>query len=494
MPRVTPAEAAQELLKRRRARLTLLPFTNFTFPQYVAEPVHALIAGALDRMVAGEIKRLMIFAPPQSGKSELASVRLPAFWLGQRPDDPIILASYAAGLAYSKSRQARQIVESTDYQTLFPEIVTRADSRAVDHWSLDGYRGSLLASGVGGPVTGHGAMLGLIDDPFENWAQAQSETIRNNVWEWWRTTFRPRIWEHGAIVLIMSRWHEDDLAGRLLAEQGERWMVLRLTALAETQEVRDDNNKRLGLPTGQPDPLGRAPDEPLAPGRYSQVELKAIQADVGELAWGAEYQGVPRAPEGNRIKRWMLRIVEASPAEAERVRYWDKAGSADSGKYSAGVLLARDEKKRYCVEDVVRGQWEALEREQVIKQTAQLDAMKYRNTVKIRVEQEPGSGGKESAQATVRLLAGYPVDVDKVTGEKSVRWEPFVAQIQANNVTLLRGEWNADFIEELTLIPNGKFVDQMDAGSGGFNKIALGDTSTPASGRPRVTSANDLFS
>lgn len=437
----------------------------------------------------------MIFAPPQHGKSELTSVRLPAFWLAKRPDDPVIVASYAASLAEDKSRQARQIVESDDYQTLFPEIRTRSDSRAVDHWKLDGYRGGLKAVGVGGPVTGHGARLGLIDDPFENWEQAQSAHTRNRVWDWYTKTFRTRIWEGGAIVLIMTRWHEDDLAGRLLASQGDQWTVLRLPALAETQEQRDENNRRSGRPIGEPDPLGRAPGEPLAPNRYSANELKALQIDVGELGWNAEYQGAPRAPEGNRIKRHMLRIVEAAPAKAERIRYWDKAGTADSGKFSAGVLLAKTEERRYIVEDVVRGQWEALEREQVILQTAQLDALKRRNTVKIRVEQEPGSGGKESAENTVKLLAGYPVEVDKVTGEKTVRWEPFIAQIQAGNVALLRGPWNADFIEELTLIPNGSFVDQMDAGSGAFNKLTLGDgKQPPASGQATVVTAENLFS
>lgn len=490
---ISQQAAAQELLQRRRGRRDLLFFTNYTFPQYRAEQVHALIARTLDRVLAGEIQRLMIFAPPQHGKSELVSVRFPAYWLGRRPDDPIILSSYGANLAYDKSRQARQIVESDEYHRLFPDVNTDRDSRAVDHWTLDGRRGGLLAAGVGGPITGHGGKLGLIDDPFENWAQAQSRTIRERVWDWWRSTFRTRIWEDGAIVLVMTRWHEDDLAGRLLAEQGERWEVLRLPAMAETQEQRDENNKRIGLPTGQRDPLDRQPGEPLAPGRYSLDALELIKTDVGEMVWNAEYQGSPRAPEGNRIKRWMLKIIEAAPAQAERVRYWDKAGTEGGGKYSSGVLLARTPERKYIVEDVVRGQWEALEREQVILQTAQLDALKYRNTVKIRVEQEPGSGGKESAQNTVRLLAGFPIDVDKVTGAKETRWEPFLAQIQAGNVALLRGNWNVDFIEELTLIPNGTYVDQMDAGAGAFNKLALGDEPSPATAKANVVQVKDLF-
>lgn len=472
---VTRQAAAVELLKRRRARSGLLHFTNYTFPQYRAEPVHQLIAAHLDRAVSGECKRLMIFAPPQHGKSELASVRLPAYWLGCKPNDPVIVASYAASLAYSKSRQARTIVESHEYARVFAGVTTRLDSRAVDHWEISGQRGGLLAVGVGGPVTGHGALLGLIDDPFENWEQAQSATIRNKVWEWWRTTFRTRIWEQGAIVLIMTRWHEDDLAGRLIAEQGERWEILRLPAIAESQDERDANDARLGLSAGQADPLNRKPGEPLAPGRFSRIALDELKRDVGELGWWSEYQGVPRAPEGNRIKRHMLEIVEAAPHSARRVRYWDKAGTAEGGKRTAGVLITEGPHRVWYIEDVVTGQWEAADREAVIKQTAQLDAQRYDNTVEIGIEQEPGSGGKESAQNTVKMLAGYPVFVDKVTGEKSIRWEPFIAQIQAGNVKLVRGRWNQLYIDELTAIPNGTFKDQMDASSGGFNRLALGD-------------------
>src|SRR5436309_1415274 len=141
--------AASEILRRRKARSVLADFTTYTYPAYVAEPVHALIAEKLEAVVRGDITRLMIFAPPQNGKSELVSVRLPAFWLAKRPEDPVILASYAASLAETKSRQARQVVESPEFAKLFPGIRTRKDSRAVNHWELDGHRGGLLAVGVG---------------------------------------------------------------------------------------------------------------------------------------------------------------------------------------------------------------------------------------------------------------------------------------------------------------------------------------------------------
>jgi predicted phage terminase large subunit-like protein len=438
----------------------------------VAEPAHQIIAAYLDIVLRGDLPRLMIFAPPQHGKSELSSVRLPAYWLGRRPDDPIILASYAASLAEDKSRQARETVESLEYRRLFPAIATQPGGRTVSHWHLDGRRGSMLAVGVGGPVTGHGGRLGIIDDPVENWEQAQSQVLRDKTWEWWRTTFRTRIWEGGAIILIMTRWHEDDLAGRMLQDQPGEWTILRLPAIAETQEERDANDARLGQATGQPDPLERRPGQPLCPGRFSREALEALRRDVGSLAWAGQYQGVPRAPEGNRFKRAWFAIVDIAPMQAARVRYWDQAGTAGGGAYTAGVLIARGHDGLFYIEDVVRGRWSPGQRDEVIKQTAELDRLKHHNTVHQWFEQEPGSAGKESAEAKVRLLAGFPVHTEHATGSKEVRAEPLAAQAEAGNVRLVRGAWNGAFLEEICAFPNSTYKDQVDGTTGAFNKLA----------------------
>jgi len=482
---LSPQEAARELLVRRGARNRLLAFTQYTYPEYIPDPAHELIASTLDKVVSGEIKRLMIFAPPQSGKSELFSVRLPAYWLGKRPNDPVILSSYAASLAESKSRQVRNIIESHEYNLLFgryarrttPPIETRRDSRAVNHFYLNNpYRGSMLAVGVGGPITGHGALLGIIDDPHENWEQAQSRTYRERAWDWYRTTFRTRIWEGGAIILGMTRWHQLDLAGMLLAEQASEWTVLRLSAIAETQEERDMNNVYIGLKAGVDDPLGREAGQPLTPSRFSRQALDELRRDVGSLAWTAEYQGVPRSAEGNRFKRQWFEIVDSVPIHAKRIRYWDKAGTAhtdNKGAATAGVLIAKTDDGMIYIEDVVRGWYSALERERVIKQTAELDAQKYgRGKVRIFIEQEPGSGGKESAESTIRNLAGHSIYADRPTGDKDTRLEPFAAQTEAGNVKLVRGTWNHDYIEEMVAIPNGTYRDQADATAGAFNKLA----------------------
>lgn len=429
-----------------------------------------MIAATFDRVIAGEIKRLIVCAPPQHGKSELGSVRFPAYWLSERPNDPVILTSYGADLAYDKSRQVREIIENNvDYRAAYPHINTRRDSRSVESWNLAGYRGYLKAAGVGGPVTGRGAMLGLVDDPFKNWEEAQSLTIRDRVWNWFRTTFRTRIWDGGAIVITMTRWHEDDLVGRLLMDQADEWTVLRLPAIAETQDQRDENNRYLGLysQVGQPDPLGREPGEPLAPKRYPLAALNSLKKDVGELAWAGQYDQVPRTPEGNRIKRHMLEIVDASPAIAQRVRYWDKASSESDGAcYTAAVLMARGQDGVFYIEHVVRERLSAGKREDLIKQTAEDDAMKHGNIVKVYVEREPGSGGKDSADSTVRNLAGFPVEADAPTTNKDARFEPVVAQAEAGNIKIVRGAWNGAYIEEMITIPNGKYRDQGDATAG----------------------------
>lgn len=447
----------------------LVEFTRWTYPQYIADPAHYLIAEYLEKVIAGEIRRLMVFAPPQHGKSELVSRRFPAFWLGHRPDDPVILTSYGASLAESHSADARACVESEDYQQLFSNVHTRQDSRAKQLWRIEGKRGGLLAVGVGGPITGHGARLGIIDDPFENWRQAQSLTVRNHVWNWWRNTFRTRIWEGGAIILVMTRWHEDDLAGRLLSEQGKKWTVLRLPALAETQEARDRNHERMGLPSGQVDPLGRAPGAPLCPQRFSQAALLELKADVGGPGWSAEYQGSPTAPEGTKFKRaWFAdKVVDEVPSDGKRVRYWDKGGTQGDGDFTVGVLMVKHQ-GRYYIEDVVRGQWSDYAREQSMKTTAEVDG----RGVAIWMEQEGGSGGKDSAAASIRNLAGFDVHAKTVSGDKATRATPFAAQCEAGNVFLKRAHWNAAYISELCAFPNGTYDDQVDGSSGAFNRLA----------------------
>jgi predicted phage terminase large subunit-like protein len=197
------------------------------------------------------------------------------------------------------------------------------------------------------------------------------------------------------------------------------------------------------------------------------------------MGWAGQYQGSPVAPEGNRIKRDWLMVADAVPILTGLARYWDKAATEGAGDYSVGVLMARGMDGIFYILDVVRGQWSAGTRELIIQQTAHSDRQRF-GSVHVWCEQEPGSSGLESAQATVRGLAGFAGHKEKVTGSKEVRAEPFACQAEAGNVRLLRAPWNAAFIDELCSFPNGSYDDQVDASSGAFNKLAA----KPPPGKP----------
>jgi predicted phage terminase large subunit-like protein len=195
---------------------------------------------------------------------------------------------------------------------------------------------------------------------------------------------------------------------------------------------------------------------------------------MAQASWESEYQQNPIIVGGGMFPIERITAVPERPAARDVVsaaRYWDKAGTAGGGAYSAGVLMLRMRDGTFVVCDVRRGQWSALDRERVIKQTAEIDRERYPPT-KIYVEQEPGSSGKESAEASIRMLAGYSVQADRVSGAKEVRAEPFAAQWQAGNVRLVAAPWNRDYLDEHESFPSGRYKDQVDASSGAFNKIA----------------------
>lgn len=474
---MTEAAAAREILRRREARRRVLAFTKFTKPDYQTNWHHDVLCGYLDRFVAGDIKRLMIFMPPRHGKSELVSRRLPAFIFGQRPDANVIACSYSADLASRMNRDVQRIIDSDTYRRLFPEsqlfganvrtVATGSYLRNSDIFEIVGHNGSYRSAGVGGGITGMGFHFGIIDDPVKRRKEAESEAFRNSVWEWYGSDFYTRQEGNGGILITTTRWHEDDLAGRILKQaaadpNAEQWTVVSFPALFEPDIATPGDPRQDG--------------EALWPGKFDVERLQKTRGVLGQYQFQSLYQQRPTAREGNRIKRaWLSKFVDAAPAEARRVRYWDKAGTDDGGKFTAGVLIAEHEKQFY-VEHVVRGQWSALNRERVIRQTAEADRQRGAAVVAHWIEQEPGSGGKESAESTVRNLAGHTIHVDKVTGGKDERLDPFAVQCEAGNVFLVRGQWNEAYIDEMAAVPNGKYRDQADASAGAFNKLTEGGT------------------
>ena len=267
----------QKELAARQARKSLLAFTEFTNPLYKRANHHALIAEKLEAVERGEIDRLMIFMPPRHGKSELASKRFPAWCLGRQPRRQIIAASYNSDLANDFGRNVRNIVAEPEFGQVFPKVSLAPDSQAANRMNTN-HGGAYVAAGVGTAVTGRGADIALIDDPFKDREEADSERRRDIVWDWYRSTLFTRLMPGGAIVLIQTRWHEDDLAGRLLESEGDQWEVLDLPAISEAGEA-------------------------LWPEWYPIEALERIKATVGPREWSALYQQKPQPDEGTFFKR-----------------------------------------------------------------------------------------------------------------------------------------------------------------------------------------------
>lgn len=399
----------------------------------------------------------------------------PAWYLARNPDKRVILASYGARLARTFSRASRNQWQSRRFAALWPGLALADDSAAGDEWNIQDHRGGMISAGVGGGITGHGADLLIIDDPIKDAAEASSALLRDNLWNWYTTTAYTRLHPDAAVLVIATRWHEDDLTGRLLSQTGEdaeAWTILHLPAIWE-QDIAGVRNQWREVGHTVVDTDWLAAGDALWPDRYSAGRLRGIRITVGPLTWHCLFQGTPIAPEGSMFKRGWFRLADVSPREGRRVRYWDKAGTEGAGAYTAGVLMLHTYNGLLYVEDVVRGQWSEFERESTIKQTAELDRDRY-GVVDIWVEQEPGSGGKDSAKATIRNLAGFVVRADRPTGDKAIRARPLAAQAEAGNVLLVRGAWNTVYLDELVGFPNGKYKDQVDASSGALSKLAGG--------------------
>ncbi len=461
---------AAERERRRRAHeqsdvqpLTFREFIAKVSPKYQFYRHCEELIAVLQRVADGELRRVMVFLPPRHSKSETVSRLFPAYYLYRHPDRFVGIASYGADLAYTLSRAAR------DHYERGGGLLHRA-AKAVKYW-LTRLLGGLWAAGVGGPATGKGYHLGIVDDPLKDWKEASSETIRGRIKDWWSTVWATREEPGGAQVIVQTRWHEADLSGWLLeleaealaeGDEPEAWYIVNLPAIADP----DDAPTYPASCTVHPD--WRQEGEPLCPERYPLARLQRMRRRIGEFFFGALFQQRPRPRDGGMFSG-SLAFVDAVPVGVTRVRYWDKAGAAPGkGDWTVGVLLAHLDGITY-IEDVVRGQWQAHERNKKIKETAELD--RARGKVTHWIEQPPGLG-KEATDAVIALLQGFVVYADPVKGDKVERAEPFAAQWQASNVKLVRAEWNRVYLEELRSFPTGKNDDQVDGSSGGYNKLA----------------------
>ncbi|WP_026444329.1 phage terminase large subunit [Acinetobacter sp. UNC436CL71CviS28] len=422
---------------------------------------HRVVCDALMKVFRGETKRLIINIPPRYSKTELAVINFMAWCFGKVPDCEFIHVSYSATLAANNAFQTRNLVQEPAFKKIFPDLILRDDSKAKDDWrTVAG--GVCYAQGTGGTITGFGAgkireSFGgaiIIDDPHKA-SEARSDTIRKGVIEWFQNTLESRTNSPDTpIIVIMQRLHEEDLAGWLLdGGNGEEWQHLCLSA------IQDDGTA-------------------LWPAKHTIETLNRMEL-AAPYVFSGQYRQRPSPPAGGFFKPDNIEIVDALPSEIiKEVRAWDLASSENEGDYTAGMRQAKGKDGYIYIVDVQHAQLGPDGVEKRIKQTAEMDG----KSVAIRLPQDPGQAGKAQAKSFIKMLAGFSVKAETVSGDKITRAQPFAAQVNVGNVRMLRGAWNKPLIEEMRNFPNGKHDDQIDAGSDAFNELLEARTKARPSG------------
>lgn len=327
-PNLSPADAAKELLRRKNARKSLANYIEYVSGKTPARHM-VFLCDKLERLTTSTYDRLLICEPPGAAKSFIASWHFPAFYLSAYPDHNIIAASHTDAFAEQWGRRVRNLMMGDEHRALFPSVSISEDSRAAGRWETN-EGGSYYATGVGGAVTGRRANLIIVDDPLRGIEDAESETVRENMWSWWAADLSTRLVPGGRIVLIQTRWHLDDLAGRLIASEsngGDRWNKIILPALAKAD-----------------DPLGRKPGEALWPEWQDVAALERIrrQPAMTPRVWESLYQQSPVAEAGNLVKSaWFKLWKSREPPQCEYViQSWDTAiSSKDRAAYSCCLTM-----------------------------------------------------------------------------------------------------------------------------------------------------------
>jgi predicted phage terminase large subunit-like protein len=452
-PHDTELRLLLELKRRRACRRSLLTWCTTALEPYDQVPArhHRLLIDELECVAGGTTDRLAIFMPPGAAKSRYASILFPPWFLAQKPGLDVIAASYNAELAEDFSGAAIGICQE-HATTLGYSLRGREPSRKL--WRTSN-RGSYRAAGAGGGITGRRADLIVIDDPIRGREDADSETLRGRVWDWYRAEVVTRLKPGGRVVLIQTRWHEADLAGQLLNEMksgGDHWRVLSLPAIAE-----DDN-----------DPLGRRPGQALWPEYEDAAALERKRIAVGEREWASLYQQRPRPREGAMFKREKIVILDVAPAGGQVVRYWDFASTKKQPRndpdWTVGLKLQQASAGLFVVVDVVRLRGSPDEVLEALVNTAAQDG----RAVRIGLPQDPGEAGKTVVLYRTRALAGYSVESTRETGAKVTRWDPVASQANVGNLAVVRAPWNRVLLDELAGVPSAAHDDQADALAGAF--------------------------
>jgi predicted phage terminase large subunit-like protein len=417
---------------------------------------------------------LIINIPPGTTKSLTCSVMFPVWCWINWPWMKFICASYTGDLALEQAIKSRRILKSDKFERYYPEVSITKDKDSKSNFGIqnnvfdiDGnferhiVGGDRYTTSVGGTLTGfHGHIL-IVDDPLDpNRAVSDSEIHQANRWIDETLSTRKADKAVTTTILIMQRLHQNDPTGYLTGKKGKKFYHICLPG-----EIKDYEEfvkpKEL---------IKRYKNKLLDPKRMDWDIIQDLKIDLGTYGYAGQIGQNPVPPGGGMFKVDHFQVIDSIKENdiQKTVRYWDKAGSDNTGDYTVGTKVHQLKNGKYLIADVKRGQWSAHKRELIIRQTAEADGA----SVVVYFEQEPGSAGKDGADATVRNLIGFAVYPDRASGDKINRADPYSAQVNMGNVFLLRGMWNYEFIEEHKYFPFSAYKDQVDSASGAFSKLA----------------------
>lgn len=479
-----PAALQREINDR-----SLFDFLEWIWPAYSAQPFVAnwhikYLCKELEKVayrVGNRQKKkhdLLINISPGTTKTALCSIIFPVWCWTKWYWMKFITASYSNDLALESAEYSRDIVKSALFRSVYPEIVIKADKDskgnfkiAINRGNSSGDRrraqsqligGNRFSTSVGATCTGYHADIFIWDDPI-NPQQAVSPKLLETVNHWMDQTVPTRKTDkdNSAIIGIMQRLNQNDPSGHLLEKQKKniKHICLPGESIHFAKLVRPKKLLKKYTKDGLFDKR-----------RMGKVALEELEADLGQYGYAGQIGQNPAPPGGGMFKVANF-TISAQLLDRRQiiksVRYWDKAGTAGGGAYTVGVKMHLLKNKFFLIEDVKRGQWSTEVRERIIKQTAVIDG----TDVNIVIEQEGGSGGKESAEATIRNLAGFKVKAERPIGDKSKRADPYSVQVNNGSFILVAADWNTRFKEEHELFPNGTYKDQVDSASGAFNYL-----------------------
>lgn len=477
--RLLMAEAHMELM-RRESRNSFRSFINTTMIRYEWNWHHEIMVEKLQRFAKGEIKRLMIFMPPRMGKSEAVSRRFPAFMLGIRPEIAIIACSYADSLASRMCRDVQRIMDSPAYLKIFPKsqlnesVHHRTKSDAVrknNFFEVVRTGGSYRSAGRGSGITGTGANILIMDDMLKDAMEAASKTVRDSLHEWYGSVAYSRLEKNGQILFCTTRWHEDDLAGRLLNEakldpDADQWETISFPA------ILDDINSKHPL-----DP--RKVGDSIWPDKKSVDDFKKLRIALGPKNWNSIYQQRPSAMEGSIIKRSWLKFYDKLPDKFDQMfQSWDLTfDSTENSDYAVGAVYGMLGPDVYLVDRV-------RERMNVLDQMRAIQNMrtKWPDAIQTLIEKK-ANGASVITMLRQKVPGLIPVEP---RGSKESRLGSVSGLYEAGNVLYPSPKicpWIEQHIEELMTFPNADHDDIVDAESQALQRIINNLTSRP---EPRI--------